>query len=600
MAAACQVVDVLGQDIRAQFVDRYVALELKEYRRIFKATDEAGQLDNVSTRFAWFRRLIQTHETETGRVFPGDWRVAWHLTAKFVEITRDDMTALLSKAGSSLTVKQLLDTLQEVLDFESSLAKKYATPMEDILKATQPAGASRPSKTISSTFESHMGVFVSAQDKALSDMMSQYRGSKSRSSLEASTPRASQDDDDATRASVLPSSTELFYFYAQNLDQCAKLFIGQPLYDLCQLHKKWLRIYAEDVLLSSMKRPASQIRRSVDNRVDMNELRSVCTLINTADYCHSTAQELEAKIKEKIMDDFKEKITFQEECELFINVVSAAILTLLHELENATDPAFSALSRTAWSTISLVSGQSAYVDDLIRAIENVMKTTKPLIEQKRYLRNFLDKASGLMFVKFTNALVKSRPLKEIGAEQLLIDLGILKSCLLRIPGDEHTTPNYTRNVTRNTTRLETLLKVIMTPVDPVEGFVLNYTLLIADASLSNFQKILDLKGTPRTEQNDLVDSFLQITSTKTDLDSTSFLSSLDMDPGTTIPNLQSPGGSRTNLTAGESLIAALSSPTIAMGIDRSETPPRADTSSKFSDLRRFVSFAVRRDSVQPS
>lgn len=39
------------------------------------------------------------------------------------------MTALLSKAGSNLTVKQLLDTLQEVLDFESSIAKKYATPV---------------------------------------------------------------------------------------------------------------------------------------------------------------------------------------------------------------------------------------------------------------------------------------------------------------------------------------------------------------------------------------------------------------------------------------------------------------------------------------
>lgn len=36
------------------------------------------------------------------------------------------MTALLSKAGSNLTVKQLLDTLQEVLDFEASIAKKYA------------------------------------------------------------------------------------------------------------------------------------------------------------------------------------------------------------------------------------------------------------------------------------------------------------------------------------------------------------------------------------------------------------------------------------------------------------------------------------------
>lgn len=37
------------------------------------------------------------------------------------------MTTLLSKAGSGLTVKQLLDTLQEVLDFEASMVKKYAT-----------------------------------------------------------------------------------------------------------------------------------------------------------------------------------------------------------------------------------------------------------------------------------------------------------------------------------------------------------------------------------------------------------------------------------------------------------------------------------------
>ncbi|KAJ3554569.1 hypothetical protein NM688_g3036 [Phlebia brevispora] len=597
MAAACQVVDVLGPEIRSQFIDRYVALELKEYRRIFKATDEAGQLDNVSTRFAWFRRLLQTHETETGRVFPGDWHVAWFLVAKFVEITRDDMTALLSKAGSNLIVKQLLDTLQEVMDFESSMAKKYATPIPDILKATQPAGASRPSKTISSTFESHMGVFVAAQDKALSGMLSQYRGTKSRSSLEATTPRTSQDEDEV-HATVLPSSTELFYFYAQNLDQCAKLFTGQPLYDLCQLHKKWLRIYAEDVLIASMKRPASSIRRSIETRLDVNELRNACTLINTADYCHTTALELEAKIQEKIDEPFEEKISFQEEGELFINAVSSAIMVLLHELENATDSAYNALARTAWTTLNLVSGQSPYVDDLVRAIEKVMDTVKPLIEQKRYLRNFLDKASSLMFVKFTHALVKSRPLKEIGAEQLLIDLGILKTCLLHIPGDEHTTPNYTRNVTKNTTRLEALLKVIVTPVDPPEGFILNYTLLIGDASFSNFQKILDLKGTPKTQQNDLMDSFLQVTSTKTDLDNTSFLSSLDMDPGT-LPNLQSPGGSRVNLTAGESIMAALSSPPLAMGIDRSETPPRAEPTSKFSDFRRFVSFAVRRDTMQP-
>ena len=39
------------------------------------------------------------------------------------------MTTLLAKAGSNLTVKQLLDSLQEVLDFEASIAKKYAIPV---------------------------------------------------------------------------------------------------------------------------------------------------------------------------------------------------------------------------------------------------------------------------------------------------------------------------------------------------------------------------------------------------------------------------------------------------------------------------------------
>ena len=181
------------------------------------------------------------------------------------------MSLLLSKAGTNITVQQLLDALQEVLDFEASITKKYAisvrsplrrldtclisAQVQDILKATQATGAARLHKAITSAFEPHMGVFISAQDKALSDMLSKYRGSKSRSSLEASASNRSSTEDDSTApALVLPSSTELFYFYAQNLDQCAKLFSGQPLYDLCQLHKKWLKIYAEDVLVASMKK----------------------------------------------------------------------------------------------------------------------------------------------------------------------------------------------------------------------------------------------------------------------------------------------------------------------------------------------------------
>ncbi|OBZ70516.1 Vacuolar protein sorting-associated protein 53 [Grifola frondosa] len=599
IADACLVVDVLGADIRTQFVDRYVALELKEYRRIFRATDEAGQLDNLSRRFAWFRRLLQTHETEQGRVFPCEWRVGWFLCAKFVEITRDDMTGLLSKAGSKLTVKQLLDTLQETMEFEASMAKKFATPIRDILKATQPAGASRTLRPIYSAFEPHMGVYIDAQDKVLSDMLAQYRGSKSRPSLEAASSPGAATEEGEPPVLVLPSSTELFYFYAQTLEQCAKLFTGQPLYDLCVLFKKWLRIYAEEVLVASLKKPTVISRKSMDTRYDIT--------------ANNSALELEENIREKSDDAFKQKITLQDERDLFVSAISVAIQVMVRELEAACEPVFSTMARSPWTTFKMVSGQSGYVEELLKTIEQVMDTVKPLVEQKKYMRNFLDKAANAILAKFTNALVKSRPLKEIGAEQLLIDLQALKACLLKVPGENLITQNYTRSVTKHTTRLEALLKVIVTPVDPAEGFILNYTLVIGDASFSNFQKaclfheqILDLKGTPKAEQNDLLDTFLTVTSTKSELDSTSFLSSLDMDPGQ-VATLGSPSSSRISLIPGlqgagaaENLLAALSpTPVPSTG---SETPPRGDQTAKREvfDFKRFVSFGLRRESLPPS
>lgn len=141
----------LARMCATSLVDRYVAMELKEYRRIFRTTDEAGQLDNISRRFSWFLRLLQAHDLQQGRVFPGEWRVGWYLLAKFTDnprfvpltlthrsfltARRDDLSGLLSKAGSALSVKTLLDNLQLASDFEASMSKKWATPVCSSLSA---------------------------------------------------------------------------------------------------------------------------------------------------------------------------------------------------------------------------------------------------------------------------------------------------------------------------------------------------------------------------------------------------------------------------------------------------------------------------------
>ncbi|KAI6021528.1 Vps53-like protein, partial [Pisolithus microcarpus] len=596
---ACSVVDVLG-------LDRYVAIELKEYRRIFRANDEAGHLDNISRRFAWFRRLLTSHETETGKVFPVEWRVSWWLFTKFVAITRDDLSTLLSKAGSSLTLKLLLETLQQTTEFESAMSKKWAASLDEILSAaSSPAAPVQPMSWI----------YVEAQDKlTLADMLALHRNPKTRGSLDAvtrpstagSTPRVSlsADDHGESKPIVMPSSTELFYFYAQNLEQCAKLSTDQALFDLYGIQKKWLKIYAvtqyylqRTFLLPSLRRPHTLTRKSLDTHFDAAELRRMCLVVNTADYCQRTA--LERKIAER----FKEKVTLQMERDLFMSVLSGAINCQLRELEMACEGVFTALSRVNWSMTNQVTGYSAYVDDLVKVIEQVADQIKHLVEQKKFVRNFLDKACGLVLTRFTNALVKSRPLREIGAEQ---------SCMLKLPSETLSTSGYTRSLTRITTRLEALLKVIVTPVDPAEGFILNYTLLIGDASFSNFQKILDLKGTPKAEQNSLLDTFVTIASTKTELNSTSFLTSLDMDPPPTV-TFGSPGASRVALPlvmtpsgGSDGVLGVLNSPPSSgppTGLSTEGTTAKGSESGQkrevFSDIRRFVSFGLRRD-TQPA
>lgn len=91
---------------------------------------------------------------------------------------------------------------------------------------------------------------------------------------------------------------------------------------------------------------------------------------------------------------------------------------MLQELETACEPAFAAILKIPWSNIENVSGRSAYVVDLVSSIKSVAEIVRERIESQKYMRNFSDKAVGVVMKRFTGAVVKSRPLKKVGAEQV--------------------------------------------------------------------------------------------------------------------------------------------------------------------------------------
>lgn len=125
-----------------------------------------------------------------------------------------------------------------------------------------------------------------------------------------------------------------------------------------------------------------------------------------------TVWQLEEKVRQRIQGEFKERISLQTECDLFIrcaladipgrlsfhlkrtrSVAFSAIVALLRELESVCEPALAALTRATWINHELVTGQSPYVDGLIRTLESITEAIVPLVESKKYLRNFFDKAA---------------------------------------------------------------------------------------------------------------------------------------------------------------------------------------------------------------
>lgn len=107
----------------------YTNTALAEYRRIFRPTDEAGQLDNVSRRYAYFRRILKTHDDEREAAFPPSWRAATVLMRRFAEMTREDVRSALIREGSKLKVETLLEALNATIEFETAMSRRFSKPV---------------------------------------------------------------------------------------------------------------------------------------------------------------------------------------------------------------------------------------------------------------------------------------------------------------------------------------------------------------------------------------------------------------------------------------------------------------------------------------
>ncbi|KAK7726051.1 Vacuolar protein sorting-associated protein 53 [Botryosphaeria dothidea] len=494
LAEACMVMDALGDHARTRLVNWYCNTQLREYRQVFRGSDEAGSLDNISRRYSWFNRMLKTYDSEHAVLFPPHWRVNEMLANAFCEGTRDDFKGILQRTmrqtGQSLDVNLLLSCLQETLDFEHSLERRFSNESRSSMDTIVSREDSQTSfrQAISEAFEPYMSLWVESQDKQLAALMPRYRQQPLRNADEEFSPQ-----------SVIHSSTELFHFYRTAMAQCAKLSTGIRLLELSRTFARHLDAYANAVLFYFL--------------AEKTAIEDIILILNTADYCYSTCTQLEEKLKSKIDEEYKEKVDLQGQADLFMGIVGSSVRALVRKVEIDCEPGWREMRNTPWSKLESVGDQSGYVGELLRHIKERAAEILKYLHKQTYARSFLDNLIDAIVNTYILSIVQCRPVSEVGAEQMLLDSYVLKKGFTELSTVNSEDPGaqppaaFVKRVNQSLSKLDPLLKTLQVRPSPPEALVQAYLIHIADRSDANFRKILDLKGIRKSEQAALVDLF---------------------------------------------------------------------------------------------
>ena len=443
--------------------------------------------------------MLKTYDAEHANLFPPHWHVNEMLANAFCENTRDDYRSILQKSmrradGQPPDVNLLLSCLQETLDFEHSLEKRFSSgDSRSSMDTVTSSGDDKPrgfSQAISDAFEPYLSIWVESQDKQLSTLIPRYRQQPIRSP-----------DEEFHHQLVVPSSTELFHQYRVTLAQCAKLSTGGRLLELSQTFGKYLDTYAQQVLSYYLS-----------DKTGGPSIEDAIIILNTADYCYNTTNQLEEKIKARIDEDIREKVDMQSQADSFMGVASAAVRALVSKTEADCAAAWREMRNVPWGKMDAVGDQSGYVSSLLQRVNDRSREILRYLHKQQYARAYCDNLVDSLTSAYITNIVAVRPVSETGAEQMLLDSYVLKKGLsgLATLNSEPGTPlnqAFVKRVNQSTSKLDPILKTLQVRSSPSEGLVQAYLIHIRDRSDSNFRKMLELKGITKKDQVHLVELF---------------------------------------------------------------------------------------------
>ncbi|XP_033212020.1 vacuolar protein sorting-associated protein 53 homolog isoform X2 [Belonocnema kinseyi] len=564
----CLVLSVLDPKVKKDLLTWFVGVQLQEYAHLFDENQDFAWLDKIDRRYAWIKKHLLDFESKFGTIFPLDWEISERIAVQFCHVTREDLAKFMHKRRSEIDVKLLLYAIQRTTNFENLLAKRFSgitlespdsnsksiipptsvnenaipgNPFEENSDKTdnEKPPTSPFANLIGRCFEPYLNIYIESLDRNLADLMEKFV-----TDCKSQPPGAKDSDGVEGPSTVLSSCADLFIFYKKCMLQCTQLSTGSIMLNLAETFQKYLREYALKVLQNNLPKVGgsagigtsmsnitrdfrdlstagliqnfqSFLKEGENTRFSKEEQSRICCILTTAEYCLETTQQLEEKLREKTDNSYAEKINLSQEQDIFHNVISNCIQLLVQDLELACESSLTTMIKMQWSSIESVGDQSGYVSNIVAHLRQTIPVIRDrLASCRKYFTQLCVKFASSFIPKLVQQLYKCKPLNTVGAEQLLLDVHMLKTALLELPStgcqvQRKPPATYTKIVVKGMAKAEMILKIVMSPTEIPSAFTDQCKKLLPDLQTPEFQKILDMKGLRKTEQVQLLEEFKQ-------------------------------------------------------------------------------------------
>ncbi|ROT84912.1 hypothetical protein C7M84_021891 [Penaeus vannamei] len=532
LAEACLVVSELDPKVKKTIIEDVIKTQLAEYEVLFAGGESDAWLTKVDLRRKWLLKTAVEFEKTLAAMFPPSWQVPARLALAFCEVTRSQLSHAMELRPQDIDVGTLLHAHKIMSELESLLVRKYTsfqphdrTPKSSV--STNPFVEDEQSSKTENTnpfeeaastvetlvspfsgavcrcFQPYLKIYIESMDKRLNEQIEKFANDMKSYKFEHI---------DAEESNVVPCCGELFTIYKNVLVEFSPWSwrVWGRLYYRKIAPTKVLKVGAhpmpnimKDINMKELTAVLAQVqtlwREGDTPKLSEDDVRRVCSVLVSAEYCEEMTGRLEAKLKERSLPSLVHSISLTHEQDLFHAVLAQCIALLVAHEESLCDPALSSMTKINWM-MEQTGDQSPYVT----AISQHISSSIPLIRHnlhtsRKYFTRFCDKLAAAILNKFVQQVYKCRPINSVGCEQLLLDCHALKAVMLQLPVvalqmRRDPPQTYTRMVGRGMARAELVLQVVMGEYATHNDLVDKFIRLLPDATIADFQKVLEMRG----------------------------------------------------------------------------------------------------------